>query len=329
MFFRPQGRLVRVLPWVKRIAIVLVAILLAGAGFEEWSRHAARRRFPPPGKMVEVAGAASHLYCTGQGAPTVLLEGGLDPEGTQGWSLVQPRVAEVTRVCSYDRGGIMWSAARDGARDAKTLASELHGLLAQAGESAPFVVVGHSLGGLIMRVFTATAPPGEVQGVVLVDSSHPEQFERNTRRPFDEPPATLIRAMARFGVLRLLANESEADPLPGEVQRRVLAFAPQSEWECLEEVAALRASLTQAREAGSLGERPLVVLQAADKTPDIAWIWPTLQQELAVLSSNSDLRIIPGSEHYIQQERPDAVVEAVRDVVVAVRGHAQVRRAAP
>jgi hypothetical protein len=88
MFIRSQGRLVRVLPWVKRIAIVLVAILLAGAGFEEWSRHAARRRFPPPGKMVEVGGAASHLYCTGQGAPTVLLEGGLDPEGTQGgvWS---------------------------------------------------------------------------------------------------------------------------------------------------------------------------------------------------------------------------------------------------
>ncbi len=87
--------------------------------------------------------------------------------------------------------------------------------------------------------------------------------------------------------------------------------------------------MTQAREAGSLGQRPLVVLQAADKTPDIAWIWPTLQKELAALSTNSDLRIIPGSEHYIQQERPDAVVEAVRDVVVAVRGHAPVRQAAP
>lgn len=321
------------LKWVKRIAIVLVAmlvaILLAGAGFEEWSRHAARRRFPPPGTMVEVAGAASHLYCTGQGAPTVLLEGGLDPEGTQGWSLVQPRVAEVTRVCSYDRGGIMWSAARDGARDAKTLASELRALLAQAGEAAPFVVVGHSLGGLIMRVFTATGPPDEVAGVVLVDSSHPEQFERNTRRPVEDPPLALIRAMARFGVLRLMIDGSEAGPLPAEAQQRVLAFAPQSEWACLGEVEALRATMTQAREASSLGQRPLVVLQAADKTPDIAWIWPTLQKELAALSTNSDLRIIPGSEHYIQQERPDAVVEAVRDVVVAVRGHAPVRQAAP
>jgi pimeloyl-ACP methyl ester carboxylesterase len=321
------------LQWVKRIAIVLVAILVAtllvGAGFEEWSRHAARRRFPPQGKMVDVAGAASHLYCTGQGAPTVLLEGGLDPEGTQGWSLVQPQVAEVTRVCSYDRGGIMWSAARDGARDAKTLASELRALLAQAGESAPFVVVGHSLGGLIMRVFTATGPPDEVEGVVLVDSSHPEQFERNTRRPVEDPPLTLIRAMARFGVLRLMMDGSEAGPLPAEAQQRVLAFAPQSEWECLGEVEALRATMTQAREAGSLGQRPLVVLQAADKTADIAWIWPTLQKELAALSTNSDLRVIPGSEHYIQQERPDAVVEAVRDVVVAVRGRAPVRQAAP
>jgi pimeloyl-ACP methyl ester carboxylesterase len=324
---------VRVLHWVKRIAIILVAsvlaILLMGAGFEEWSRHAARRRFPPPGQMVEVAGAASHLYCTGQGTPTVLLEGGLDPEGTQGWSLVQPRVAEVTRVCSYDRGGIMWSAARDGTRDARTLASELHALLAQAGELAPFVVVGHSLGGVLMRVFTAMAPPGGVEGVVLVDSSHPEQLERNTRRPVKDPPLALIRAMARFGVLRLLMDDGEAGALPEEAQRRVLAFAPQSESECLREVEALRASFTQAREAGSLGERPLVVLQGANKTPDIAWIWPTLQKELAELSTNSDLRIIPGSDHYIQQERPDAVVEAVRDVVVAVRGHARVRRAAP
>lgn len=323
----------RVLQWVKRIAIIVAAsvfaILLAGAGFEEWSRRAARRRFPPPGQMVEVAGAASHLYCTGQGAPTVLLEGGLDPEGTLGWSLVQPRVAEVTRVCSYDRGGIMWSAARDGTRDARTLASELHALLAQAGELAPFVVVGHSLGGVLMRVFTAMAPPGGVEGVVLVDSSHPEQFERNTRRPVEDPPLALLRAMARFGVLRLLMDDGEAGPLPEEAQRRVLAFAPQSESECLGEVEALRASFTQAREAGSLGERPLVVLQGANKTPDIAWIWPTLQKELAELSTNSDLRIIPGSDHYIQQERPDAVVEAVRDVVVAVREHARVRRAAP
>jgi pimeloyl-ACP methyl ester carboxylesterase len=223
----------------------------------------------------------------------------------------------------------MWSAARGGTRDAKTLASELLALLAQAGELAPFVVVGHSLGGVIMRVFAATAPPGEVEGVVLVDSSHPEQFERNTRRPIEDPPLALIRAMARFGLLRLQMGEGEAGPLPEEAHRRVLAFAPESESECLDEVEALRASFTQAREAGSFGERPLVVLQGADKTPDIAWIWPSLQKELAELSTNSDLRIIPGTDHYIQQERPDAVVEAVRDVVVAVRGHARVRRATP
>jgi pimeloyl-ACP methyl ester carboxylesterase len=241
--------------WVRRIGLVLVALLLllsiAGVAFEQWSRHVARTRFVPPGKLVVVDGIASHLYCTGIGVPTVVLESGLDTDGLLGWSNVQPKVAEFTRVCSYDRAGIMWSAPRDGVRDAKAISNELHALLAQASEAPPYVMVGHSLGGPLVRVFAAASEPGTVEGFVFVDSSHPEQLRRAPRPGEDDPSAILLEVLAATGVLRLM------DPL----------------------------------------------------------------------STNSDQRLLAASGHYIQHEQPEAVVTAVRDVVIAVREHARVRRA--
>jgi pimeloyl-ACP methyl ester carboxylesterase len=309
--------------WMRRIGLVLVAalalVVLAGIAFEQWSRRVAKSRFIPPGQMLVVDGVDSHLYCTGNGTPTVIFESGLDTDGSLGWSNIQPKVAELTRACSYDRAGIMWSAPRNGVRDARTIANELRALLASASEAPPYVMVGHSLGGPLVRVFAEAVGPDAVQGVVLVDSSHPEQLQRAPVPEGGGPPATLLRVLAATGGLRLL-DEDGALGLSEDARLRAAAFAPQSVGGLLGEFQAIEATFQQAGATGSLGDRPLVVLTALDKPPEMLEPWLVLQRELAKLSTNSDQRFVPNCGHYIQHEQPDVVVTAVRDVVRAVRG---------
>lgn len=169
------------LEWTRRIllgALVLVALAIsAGFLYERWARRNVAREYPPPGRLVEHDGRRSHLLCSGEGPPTVVLDAGLGVTGVLAWTDVQPDVAAFSRVCSYDRAGIMWSEPRAEPRDAHRIGNELHGILKAASESPPFVLVGHSVGGLLVRVYTDRYPD-EVAGLVLVDAAHPEQFER-------------------------------------------------------------------------------------------------------------------------------------------------------
>jgi pimeloyl-ACP methyl ester carboxylesterase len=316
--------------WAKRLGLILVAslvgLVVGGVAFEQWSRHAAVSRFAPPGKKVEFDGAESHLYCTGSGTPTVILESGLDTDGALGWSRVQPKIAEVTRVCSYDRAGYMWSAERGGVRDGRTIANELRALLAKAAEPPPYVMVGHSLGGALVRVFAAAAERGAVQGFVFVDASHPDLLKRDPNA-LQGPPEALMTMMGALGVLRLM-DEGSPD-LPEDARRPVAALGPQGGTTWLAEARAIPETFSQAAATGTLGERPLVVLTALDKPPERQALWRDLQDDLAALSTNRDHRIISDGGHYLQHERPYVVVAAVRDVVTAVREAAPLRRTPP
>ena len=165
----------------KRIAggLLFLALLLvaAGVGWEQWVRAKLGRDMPPPGRLVEVDGRAMHLRCAGQGSPVIVLEAGLGPEGSTSWDPVFDELSQISRVCAYDRAGILWSAPGPRPRDAHQVVEELHTLLASAGEAQPFVLVGHSLGGLFARVYAARHGD-EVAGLVFVDASHPDQLER-------------------------------------------------------------------------------------------------------------------------------------------------------
>jgi hypothetical protein len=134
---------------VKVVAAVGVAVLavfvLSGAAWEQWSRRHVEQRFPPRGVRVDVGGHQLQLDCRGTGRPTVVFESGLDSNGSLSWYRVQDLVAGFTRACSYSRAGILWSEAASGARDASAVARDLHLLLTRAGESAPYVLVGHSI----------------------------------------------------------------------------------------------------------------------------------------------------------------------------------------
>ena len=324
---------------LKALAVLVLVLLLAAAGYEQVGRWAADRDFPPPGQLVAFEGDASHLHCAGEGSPTVILESGLDVGGSLSWETVRTRITEHTRVCAYDRAGIMWSDARPGPRDANNIVSELHDLLVAASEEPPYVLVGHSLGGPIVRVYTERFPD-EVSGLVFVDASHPEQIDRlpqEIRELQPVPSGWLIKTLSRFGVLRLRST-TPGGPLPEQARQAMASHTPTSLPGAVGEMQAIEALFAQARGTGDLGDRPLVVLTAGrmpdplppPMTPELAQrmraVWETLQSELADLSTNSDHRVIEDATHYVHWDDPDAAVSAVADVVTAARTGTPVRR---
>src|SRR5829696_9123890 len=157
------------------LIVVLLALAVLGAIYQAIATELAERAYPAPGEMVEVGGYRLHINYTGQGSPTVILDGGLGEFSAQ-WVRVQQEVSGTTRVCAYDRAGMGWSEMGPDPRDARQITSELHTLLGKAGIEGPYVLVGHSFGGMYMQTYAARYPD-EVAGVVLVDSStDPDQF---------------------------------------------------------------------------------------------------------------------------------------------------------
>ena len=298
-----------------------------------------------PGRLVEIPGGRRHLHCVGAGSPTVVLEAGLgNPSLT--WALVQPAAASRARVCAYDRGGYGYSDPITGpAASAKPAAA---GLARSARpERGPYVLVGHSFGGLVARAFTARFP-ADVVGLVLVDAAHEDA---HARLPHQRPPEYLAgrlrtsRRLAPLGLLRLRPGLAGWDPhaealrrLPPEPRDALtwLTLRPRTLDAAAAEAEAFARSADQIRSLGQhgdhpLGDRPLVVLAAARRHPDLDDLAPAdaeryyhvwveeLQPALARLSTRGTLRTLPDSGHAIQLERPDAVVQAIADVVARVR----------
>ena len=263
-----------------------------------------------------------HIDCTGQGSPTVVLESGLG-DSYVSWRKVQPQIAKFTRVCSYDRAGLGFSDSSSRPRTSQVIAEELHALLHAAGIAPPYILAGHSMGGFDVRLF-ASLYRGEVAGMVLVDSSHPEQENRF-------PPelknmegrwlreAELLEYTMPFGIPRLL-DLCESDPV-----ERAAECNFHSARESVAEMKAFAESGAQAASTGPLGDLPLAVLShdpekpSDDLPPDLAKstneAWEKMQEELAHLSSRGTQSIAKNSGHYIQIDRPEIVVDAVRGVV--------------
>src|SRR5215210_3533682 len=151
------------------LVVVLLVLAVAGAIYQAIATELAERAYPPPGEMVDVGGYRLHINCVGQGSPTVVLDSGSGAFSAH-WVRVQREVSGTTRVCAYDRAGMGWSEMGPNPRDAKQISSELHTLLKGAGIKGPYVLVGHSFGGMYMQTY-AHRHPDEVTGVVLVDSS--------------------------------------------------------------------------------------------------------------------------------------------------------------
>src|SRR6266496_3369803 len=259
-------------------SLSLVGLLLLGLSYQAIASAVDTAHYPPPGKLVDIGGYRLHINCTGTGSPTVILDAGLGGTSLD-WSKVQPAVARFTRVCSYDRAGYGWSDTGPGPRTSQQIVKELHLLLVHAQISGPYLLVGHSLGGLNMRLY-AYRYPQEVAGMVLLDSTSEHQFAQfGTYPPFFAPQAVsaaeqqylLLRGAALFGVARLALQTGlfpleEAAAYPAAVQPIHLAQAAQTRYFSTQydELAALQESAAQVRAARtaspSYGHLPLIVL---------------------------------------------------------------------
>src|SRR5687767_5508366 len=198
------------LPMLSGIVVLIIGLLLAGCIYEPWAEAADARAYPPPGQLVDVGGYRLHINCTGMGSPTVVIDAGLGDWSTSWGGYVQPEVAKTTRVCTYDRAGMGWSEAGPLPRDAAQFARELHTLLQNANIPGPYVMVGHSLGGLPVRVFVHDYA-SEIAGVVLIESMSPRQFTQSqlaarSQTDSQSQPFSFQAALARFGIVRLLVK---------------------------------------------------------------------------------------------------------------------------
>jgi pimeloyl-ACP methyl ester carboxylesterase len=294
----------------------------------------------PIGQLVDVGGYRLLLACQGEGSPTVVMEAAIGETGLL-WSLVQPAVAKRTRACVYDRAGLGWSDPSPEPRTAAVMVQELHRLLGTAGIPGPYVLVGHSFGGLLVRLYAARHPQ-EVAGLVLVDSAHEEQYRRGPTEIRELVPQLEEQGRQQFEGLKALIVSGSLDPAtlpvpPGlpeaaaETFRALVAASPKHVETFIAEqqaVQAIQAELAAAR-IPSLGELPLVVLSHGQPmvmpglTPEVNQayerVWQGLQAELAGLSSQGRLIVAEGSGHYIQLERPQLVIDAIAEVVTAAR----------
>ena len=292
----------------------LTAIALAGAAggappvvFEAES---------PPGTLVGVGLHRLHIHCTGQGSPSVIFESGLGGTSLD-WIRVQPEVSRFTRACSYDRAGYGWSERGLEPRHADRIASELGRLLLHANVPPPYLLVGHSFGGLVVRLFAARDERRAVAGIVLVDATHEHQFQRMESAGVRTPMAPTGR---RFVISNhWLVPSALPERLKPLAQR--LALARKSIRTLYGELGSLRHSAIQVGSIRRTPEAPIIVLArsprrgAGDSQDRLDGTWIELQRELAGTMENGSFQVVRGSGHYIHLERPKRVVGAIRTIV--------------
>src|ERR1700730_4509039 len=338
--------------WLVRIAGALLGLLLllalGGFTYEQIGRARDASSLPQRvGQAIDIGGRTLNLYCSGEGSRKLIPATGGNSPG-YGWTAVQAKLATFTRACWYDRAGVGWSDPPEGPRTSATVVSDLHEMLSRAGVPPAYVLVGASIGGEYARMY-ASRYPHDVAALVLVDSAHPDQQEPPFMlSPFNrmspsgrEFVCSALPFMSRFGILRFLASRM-GGPVPPQSspEREILvklnaqpkALRTQVEEGCAATdggrlVPTLGTGNPEldnaARDAGSLGDRPLVVLTAGrywappgleKEAADYHEMWVhQLQASLARLSTRGQQLVVDA--HHDMDEAPAAVVTATRQGV--------------
>lgn len=334
MWMRTRRSLPRRGRWLLTPVLALVAASAVGALFEDVALFAQRDdvTMAAPGARIDLGPRALHLDCRGPrsqaGSPTVVLLNGLG-ESSASWARIVSGVqsASGARVCAYDRAGQGWSDPTEQPQEADAAAADLHAVLAAAGERGPFVLVGHSSGGTHAMTY-AQLYADQVSGMVLLDSSSPEQA---TRIPgFTSQLSMMRRVLAltpslyRLGLGHLVAGGSHL-PEPAASQVTKLGSTPAAARNLHDEQAVVLAVFARAQALRTLGHRPLAVVTASESAAGPGW--SAAQQAIARLSDNSSLRTVDSSHSGLLEDPTPAAesVRAISGVIAAVRTGQPVR----
>ena len=308
--------------WLLYPVIALLALASIGGGYETLGEAADAKAYPMPGQLIDVGGHSLHLSCTGSGTPTVVLEPGAGGMSSSlGW--IAPAVARDTRVCVYDRAGRGWSEPADTAQDSARIATDLHTLLQRGHVPGPYVLAGHSFGGLYVLTFAARYPD-EVAGMVLVDSTAPASAAKpGAASPGDggmSRVSALVSTSARLGLGRLY-GQFDFGSLPPRSRDELRASVATASTlrSTIDEYVQAAASSEQAAALRDFADKPLIVLTAGSGH-DAAW--SAAQNQMATLSTNSVHRIVDGATHedlIVNEDDAAATTQAILDVVSSVR----------
>lgn len=294
--------------------------------------------YPPPGQMIDIGGRKLHLYCAGKGSPTVVLIAGGGAFSID-WSLVQPKIAEHTRVCSYDRAGLGWSDPGPAEETVEETINDLHALLRASGEKGPFVLIGASIGGVFIQAYQR-AFPQDVAGLVFSNSANRVGFkgkdkggllweltESDIRSGFPLPPSAKGSRPTR--------EDDPVNRLPQDLQR-IRLWLDVRLWEKFDPAKTTPDSLlswrkeflkefdeTEPGKKPPLGTLPVVVVSSNPPANDaVRHSRDEAGPRLDYLSSNTLHITATGSGHEIHLYQPDRVIDGVLQAVTAVRtGH--------
>lgn len=324
----------KILKWVKRIIPIVLAILilalLTGFIFERISRSKADK-IQPDGQFAEIEGHKMHYLKKGTGSgPAIVFETAFDPAGHLQWYHIQKDLPQNFTTFSYDRSGILWSERGTHPKTGEKMAEELHLLLEQANVPKPYILVGHSFGGTLVRFFVNKYPQ-DVAGVMLVESQYPDDKKYLSPELYtlvnQGLPGGLLKFANTFGVARLIFKNMFPKQPQYQYQNSIMpALIHKSAYAVLEEQEQMSSIRKEAAQINSFHSIPLYVMTAGDATRFDTFIkdpklknemidaWDKMQKDLLKLSTDSQQIIARSSGHYINQDQPEIIEEAIAEM---------------
>lgn len=320
--------------WIRRgILLLSILAILTGLGFiyEAVASSMAASQYSPPGTLVDAGDYRLHVQTVGDKPMTVILEAG-SGESSLSWGDIPKELSDDATVVSYDRGGYGWSEAAMSERSGDNVIRELHHALQELNLPGPYLLVGHSLGGMYTRLFAQTYPD-EVIGLVLVDA-RPEDDEMRTAPIYAEenfqskPPATVLSLLKRSGMLRLFQDVL----LEGLVDKEdrglfINVTASPAYFRAVEEEGKLSKVVEDQIRGQDLGDLPVRVIArgvapdyeaagiSSEASKEIEQIWREGQEGMLSISRNAELIIAEQSGHIVMKDQPELIIQVVRDLL--------------
>ena len=320
--------------WLKRIGLGVIALILlllvVGYIFEIKSRYDAEK-IKPNGSFIEADNHRLHYNKKGNGGPTVVFETAFDPAGHLQWYNIQQQLPITYTSVSYDRAGILWSERGDNPKSGEEIAKDLHHLLERANVPKPYILVGHSFGGTLIRFFI-NKYPNDVAGVIFVDSQCPSDQNYLSPELFKMVnqglPSSLLKFANTFGIARLMFKNMFPNDKQYEYQNSLMpTLLYKSAAAVLEEQDEMASIKKQASNIKSFCSIPLFILTAADEKRydsvikdeklrmEMLTAWNKMQKDFLLLSTDSKQILVPNSGHYINQEQPKVIENAINEMV--------------